>query len=216
MGTRVLIVEDHAVVREGTREILARDATLEVAGEAGTASEAVRLARELRPDVILLDLALPDRNGIDAVPDIAEAAPDARILVLSAYDDEDYVVAAIEAGAAGYLLKTMRGKEVIEAIHAAREGRVTLHPAVAAKLRHSLQKGSPSLSPREREILELAARGLRNKEIGRAMHLSVRTVEGHLSHILAKLGVSSRTEAVVYGVARHWFDMDRTAGETSP
>lgn len=215
MRTRVLIVEDHAVVREGTREILARDPTLDVTGEAGTAAEAMRLARELPPDVILLDLALPDRNGIDAIPDITEAAPKAKILVLSAYDDEDYVVAAMKAGAAGYLLKTMRGREVIEAIHAAREGRVTLHPAVAEKLRRSLQGVAPSLSPREREILELAARGLRNKEIARDMHLSVRTVEGHLSHILTKLGVSSRTEAVLYGVAHHWFTPDRAASETS-
>lgn len=207
-GTRVLIVEDHAVVREGTREILQRDPTVAVVGEAGTAREAITLVGRLHPDVVLLDLALPDQSGIEAVPRILEAAPGTKVLVLSAYDDEDYVVAAIEAGATGYLLKTVRAKEVVEAIQAVRAGRVTLHPAVAEKLRRSLRREAPALSAREMEILGLAARGLRNKEIARRMHLSVRTVEGHISSILRKLGVGSRTEAVVYAAAHRWFPLE--------
>jgi DNA-binding NarL/FixJ family response regulator len=207
--TGVLVVDDHEVVREGTKGILERDPTLEVVGEAETASEAVGLAGRLHPDVVLLDLALPDRNGLTALGEILAAWPDVKVLVLSAYDDDDYVLAAMQAGAAGYLLKTMRAKQVLEAIHAAREGEVVLHPAVAEKLRRSLHPGAGAggqsvLSPRETEILRLAARGLHNKEIARMLHLSVRTVEGHLSHILTKLGVGSRTGAVVYGAAHNW------------
>lgn len=206
--TRILVVDDHAVVREGTRELLERDPTLEVVGEAGTAAEAAHLAAALRPEVVLLDLALPDHSGLGVITKVLEACPEAKILVLSAYDDDDYVMAAMEAGAVGYLLKTMRARQVVEAIHAARECEVVLHPVVAEKLRRSprYQGGTrPVLSAREMEVLRLAARGLRNKEIARIAHLSVRTVEGHLSHILTKLGVASRTEAVVYGVAHDWF-----------
>ena len=201
----VLIVEDHAVVREGTRELLEHDSSIEVA-DAGTAHDALEAAARLHPDVILLDLALPDGNGISAIPALLEAAPGCKILVLSAYDDDDYVLAAMEAGAMGYLLKTVRGREVVESLHLVDEGEVVLHPSIADKLlrsqRHQL---GGELSARERELLALAARGFRNKEIARALHISVRTVEAHFSHILTKLGVSSRTEAVVHGVARRWF-----------
>ena len=213
---RILIVDDHAIVREGTRQVLERDPTLVVVGEAGTAEEAVQLAIQLQPDVVLLDLALPNRNGIEATREIRRLAPAAKVLVLSAHDEEDYVLAAIDVGAAGYLLKTVRGREVVDAIHAVRQGQVVLHPAVVAKLRHSLRQGlerglGPILSAREMEILQMAGQGLRNKEIGGVAGLSQRTVEGHLSHILAKLGVSSRTEAVVYAIAHHWLPL---SGET--
>jgi two-component system, NarL family, response regulator LiaR len=210
-AVRVLIVEDHVFVREGTRELIQRDPAVEVVGEAGTAEEALTLTERLRPDVVLLDLALPDRNGIDVLPALCEKAPDARIVVLSAYDDGDYVVAAIEAGAAGYLLKTARGQEVVEAIHAVGRGQVVLQAEVAGELRRSLRRGSTgrdALSPREMEILRLAARGWRNRDIASEMGISVRTVEGHLSHVLGKLGLSSRTEAVVYGAAHGWFELD--------
>lgn len=211
-SVRVLIVDDHAVVREGTRQLLERDVFLQVVGEAGSGAEAIQLARYLQPNVVLLDLALPDMNGIEVARRIREVAQTAKIVVLSAYDDEDYVLAAMEVGASAYLLKTVRGSEVINAIRAAEQGQIVLHPAVAAKLRRSLRGGmregeDPGLSVRELEILRLTAKGLHNKEIARAMSISVRTVEGHLSHILTKLGVTSRTEAVVYGAAHRWFTL---------
>lgn len=208
---RVLIVEDHAVVREGTRELLGRDPTVEVIGEAATAAEAITQSNDLQPDVVLLDVALPDRNGIEALSEILRVAPGSRVLVLSAYNDGDYVVAAIEAGASGYLLKTVRSREVIEAIRAVRRGEVILQAEVASALRDSLRRGGGTghvgLSAREMEILRHAARGLRNKQIAQEMRISVRTVEGHLSHILTKLGVGSRTEAVVFGAAQGWFTL---------
>ena len=208
---RVLIVDDHAVVREGSRQLLEQDDLLEVVGEAGSGEEAVRLAALLVPDVVLMDLALPDMTGVEAARRIRETSPETKIVVLSAYDDQDYVVAAMDVGAAAYLLKTVRGKDVIDAIHAVQHGQVILHPSVAAKLRRSIRNSSadePVLSPREMQILRLAATGLHNKDIADTLSISIRTVEGHLSHILTKLDVTSRTEAVVYGAARHWFALN--------
>ena len=214
MGTiRVLLVDDHAVVREGTRQVLEHEPDLSVVGEAGSGAEAIRLVEALRPDIVLLDLALPDTSGIEVARQIREVQPEAKIVVLSAYDDDDYVLAALDVGAAAYLLKTVRGQEVVEAIHASHHGQVILHPSVAAKVRQSLRnRAEPEpeqlLSARELEILRQAARGLHNREIADALFISVRTVETHLSHILTKLGVSSRTEAVTYAVAHRWFNVD--------
>ncbi len=208
---RVLIVDDHTVVREGSRQLLEQDHALDVVGEAGTGEDAVRLANRLDPDVVLLDLALPDITGVEAARQIRVCCPEVKIVVLSAYDDQDYVVAAMDVGAAAYLLKTVRGQDVIDAIHAVQQGQVILHPSVAAKLRRSMRQredAEPLLSAREMEILRLAAKGLHNKEISEELSISVRTVEGHLSHILTKLDVTSRTEAVVYGAARHWFALN--------
>ncbi len=171
----------------------------------------MRLAALLDPDVVLLDLALPDMTGVEAARQIRERAPEVKIVVLSAYDDRDYVIAAMDVGAVAYLLKTVRGKDVVDAIHAVQQGQVILHPAVAAKLRRSMgqsDEDEAGLSPREMEILRLAAKGFHNKDIAAELSISVRTVEGHLSHILTKLDVSSRTEAVVYGAARRWFSLN--------
>jgi NarL family two-component system response regulator LiaR len=212
---RVLIAEDHAVVREGTRRILERDPLVETVGEAEDGAQAVSLAAELQPDIVLLDLRLPVLSGIDAVSRIREVSPRTRVLILSAYDDDDYVFAALEAGAAGYLLKTAHGSEVIDAIHSVHRGDVVLHPIIAAKLvrarlaerQHSGQ-AEDTLTDREDDILRLAAKGLRNKDIARDLGLSTRTVEGHLSHIFAKLGVSSRTEAIIFGASHHWYKLE--------
>jgi DNA-binding NarL/FixJ family response regulator len=211
---RVLIAEDHAIVREGTRQVLERDPMIETVGEAEDGRQAVSLAAELQPDVVLLDLRLPHISGIEAIGLIKKSSPASRILILSAYDEDDYVFAALEAGAGGYLLKTAHASEVIDAIHAVSRGDIVLHPAIAAKLVRARTSGTryeesvESLSERENEILRLAARGLHNKEIARQLSLSTRTVEGHLSHLFAKLGVSSRTEAIIFALSHHWLSVD--------
>lgn len=207
---RVIVVDDHTVVREGTCRLLEQDPELRVEAAVGSGDEAIRLVRRQRPDVLLLDLALPDVSGIEVARRAADISPTTRVVVLSAYDGDDYVMAAIEARVAGYLLKTAPAKDVIAAIHAVADGQVVLHPAVAAKLRQSLRRSGatssgPELTEREREVLRMAAEGLHNKEIADRLSISIRTVEGHLSHVLAKLGVSSRTEAVLFGLAHGWF-----------
>ncbi|GAB4331347.1 MAG: response regulator transcription factor [Dehalococcoidia bacterium] len=212
---RVLIAEDHAVVREGTRDILDREEGITVVGEAADGQEAADLAAALQPDIVVLDLRLPVLSGIEAARRIRKLAPSTRILVLSAYDDEDYVLAAMEAGASGYLLKTAHSEEVIGAIYAISRGEVVLQQSVASMLwkartpahaQHQRDLDEPT--EREMQVLRLAARGLRNKEIARSLQVSVRTVEGHLSHLFNKLGVTSRTEAIVLGAARGWYAID--------
>lgn len=212
---RVVIAEDHAVVREGTRQIVASDPRIEVVGEAGDGQVALDLVEELKPDVIILDLHLPEVTGIEVARRLQAAGSATRILVLSAYDDDDYVFAAMDAGASGYLLKTAHGGEVIDAIHAISRGDVVLQDVIASKLikgrtaerhEHPYEIG---LTDRELEILRLAATGLRNKEIADRLFLSQRTVEGHLSHSFNKLGVMSRTEAIVHAAARGWLVMPR-------
>lgn len=212
---RVLVAEDHAVVREGTRDILEREAGLTVVGEAADGQEAIDLAAALKPDIVVMDIRMPILSGIEAAKQMRQVSPESRVLMLSAYDDEDYVVAAMEAGASGYLLKTAHGEEVIAAIMAISRGEVVLQSSIAAVLWHnrgesqgSHQRDLDDPSEREMEVLRLAAKGLRNKEIARSLDVSVRTVEGHLSHLFNKLGVTSRTEAIIHGAARGWYSLD--------
>lgn len=207
---RVVIAEDHAVVREGTRQIVAGDPRIDVVGEAEDGQAALDLVDLLKPDVLILDLHLPKVTGIEVARRLQSLGSLTRILVLSAYDDDDYVFAAMDAGASGYLLKTAHGEEVIDAIHAIAGGDVVLQGAIAAKLikgRASDRTHLPhemGMTDRELEILRLAAVGLRNKEIADRLFISLRTVEGHLSHVFNKLGVGSRTEAIVHAAARGW------------
>lgn len=211
MPLRVLLAEDHAVVREGTRQMLERDEDITVVGEAADGFEVVAMAASLSPDVILLDLSMPLMNGIEATRRIRAAEPATHVLILSAYDDEDYVVAAIEAGAAGYLLKTAHASEVIAAIRAVAEGQVVLDPKVALHVigRHADPVESDQPTPREMEILRLAALGLRTRDIAEQLGVSKRTVEAHFTNIYNRLGVGSRTEAIVRAASRGWVRIDR-------
>jgi len=205
---RVVIADDHKVVREGTRELLQKEGDLDVVGEAGDGEETVRLVKELKPDVAIVDIAMPRLNGIEATKQIKVISPSTAVLILTAYEHDQYVFALLEAGAAGYLLKDVRGQEVIEAVRAVRAGESVLHPVVARKaLDHFVHPGDKDKGPRvqvlterEREVLRLAARGLSNKEIARDLGLSVRTVQAHLGNVFNKLKVGSRIEAVISGL----------------
>jgi len=209
---RVLLAEDHAVVREGTRQIVEADPAIEVVGEAADGAEVVALAARLRPDVVLLDLHMPVLNGIEATRQIVEDAADARILILSAYDDEDYVAAALDAGARGYLLKSAHGHEVVAAIHAVGEGQVVMDARMARRaLRRRDGPAANEPTPREIEVLRLAARGLRTKDIAAELGTSPRTIEAHFTSIFNRFGVTTRTEAVMHAAARRWI---RHEGET--
>jgi DNA-binding NarL/FixJ family response regulator len=221
---KVLLVEDHAVVREGTAELINRQADMTVVGEAGDGQTAVDLAANLNPDVILMDVALPGLDGISATRLIKQHSPTIAVLALSAHDEDQYVFALLEAGAAGYLLKTIRGAELVEGVRAVFRGEAALHPAVAKKVlghfAHAPQKvelpgrAEENLSERELEVLRLAGKGLSNKEIADRLVLSPRTVQAHFANIFSKLQVGSRTEAVLQGLRRHWITIeDIDAGE---
>ena len=207
----VVIVDDHAVVREGTRQMLDKDDAITVIGEAVDGPTAVTMSRDLRPDVLLLDMSLPILNGIEVTRQVQEEARPPKVLILSAYDDTDYVTAALAAGAGGYLLKTAGSQEVIAAIVAVSRGDVVLHPAVARKALDRHAGGGPggALSERELEVLRLAAKGERTREIAAELSVSTRTVESHFTSIYNKLGVTNRTEAVLYAAAHGWVSNDR-------
>lgn len=209
---RIVLADDHVLVREGTKRILEQAADLSVIGEAGDGEQALVLIEELRPDVAILDIRMPKLSGIDVVRGMRERSPETRALMLTAYDDDEFIAAPMAAGAAGYLLKTARANELIDAVRRISAGEIVLHPAIAAKvaslwLCRSERRQGPQpepLTPREREVLELAAAGLRNRIIAERLSISPRTVEGHFSCILAKLRVSSRLEAVLYAISEGW------------
>ena len=214
---RILLAEDHVVVRQGTRQLLEREHDLEVIGEAGDGEEAVQLASKLRPDVVIMDVAMPKLSGIEATRQVKELLPSAIVLVLTSYDYDEYIFSLLEAGAAGYLLKDVSGDELIDAIRAVYAGEPVLHPIVVRKLmtRFKSQAATTAearpqelLSQRELEVLKLAARGMSNKDIGEALFISVRTVQAHLRSIFNKLGVGSRSEAVLYVLKRGWFTLE--------
>jgi two-component system, NarL family, response regulator LiaR len=200
----VLLGDDHAVVRDGTRQILERDESIAVIGEAADGAEVVRLSRQLAPDVVLLDVALPVLNGIEATRQIRSGPEAPYVLLLSAYDDQDYVVAAIEAGASGYLLKTASALDVLAAIRAVVRGEVVLHPMLAKRLAARSRDDVEVLSDREREVVQLAAGGMGNKQIANTLSLSIRTVEAHFTSVFNKLGVANRTEAIATAAHRGW------------
>jgi len=209
--TTVVIADDHTLVREGTSRMLQAQSDIVVLGEAADGAEAVEACLKLQPNVVLLDIRMPALNGIEAARRLRDEAPNVATVLLTAYDEDEYVSAAIKVGASGYLLKTVRASELIEAVRRVRMGEVVLHPAIARKLARLFVKNlDPTaeeqlLTQRERDILKLVCQGELNKEIARELGLSVRTVEGHLNAILSKLSVRSRTEAAMYATSKGWF-----------
>ena len=194
---RLLVVDDHPVVRDGLSSMFARDSEFEVVGEAGDGAEAVRLAQQVRPDVILMDLRMPGMDGVTAITELARKGVAARVLVLTTYDTDSHVLPAIEAGATGYLLKDAPRSELLRAVRAAAHGEAVLSPAVAARLMSRVRSpGAGPLSQRELEVLELVASGATNREAAAALFLTEATVKTHLLNIYAKLGVRDRAAAV--------------------
>ncbi len=202
---RVFLLDDHEVVRRGIGDLLDAEDDLIVVGEASTANEALRRIPAARPHVAVLDARLPDGSGIDVCRDIRSSMPEVRCLILTSYDDNDAVFAAVMAGAAGYLLKEIRGSSLVDAIRQAAEGKSLLDPAVTERLLTRLREGEPkdkrlaSLTDREREILGLIADGLTNRQIGERLFLAEKTVKNYVSGLLSKLGMQRRTQAAVYG-----------------
>jgi DNA-binding NarL/FixJ family response regulator len=201
---RVLLVDDHALVREGTRRLLEAEDDVEVVAEAASGEEAIAAAQKLHPDIAIMDIAMPGIGGIEATRAIKARCPETAVLVLSAYDDEPYLIALLEVGAAGFLLKNVHGQELINAIRAVSRGESVLQPTLAEKIMRRLsarvdtvERSTDLLSEREFEVLRLAARGLPNKEIARRLGVSIRTVHSHLANIFTKIHVGSRTEAVL-------------------
>ena len=202
---RVFLLDDHELVRRGIGDLLAGEEGIEVVGEASTLAEALARIPAARPDVAVLDARLPDGSGIDVCRDIRSAMPQVRCLILTSYDDDDAIFAAVMAGASGYLLKEIRGSSLVDAIRQIAAGRSLLDPGVTERLLIRIRQGErvderlASLSAREREILDLIAEGLTNKQIGERLFLAEKTVKNHVSGLLAKLGMQRRTQAAVYG-----------------
>ena len=202
MTIRILIADDHAVVRQGLRMFLALDPELEVIGEANDGAQAVQLARELKPDVVLMDLMMPVMDGISAIHEIRQSIPEVEVIALTSVLEDASVIGAVRAGAIGYLLKDTKAEELCRSIRSAAAGQVQLSPQAAARLMREVRapESPQSLTERETEVLRLLAEGKANKEIALTLSISETTVKTHVSNILMKLGVPSRTQAAVYAV----------------
>ena len=206
---RVMLVDDHEVVREGLRTLLARNKNMLVVAEAATMAEAVEAAARAKPDVIIMDVRLPDGSGVEACRTIREARPETKVIMLTSYADDEALFASIVAGAAGYLLKQTRGQAVIDAITSVAQGRSLLDPDVTGKVLERVRRGREdedpafaSLTDQERKVLEQLAEGKTNREIGQVLFLSEKTVKNYVSRILDKLGLSRRAEAAAYMARR--------------
>ena len=202
MTIRILIADDHSVVRQGLHMFLALDPELEIVGEATNGLEAVNQARKLRPDVVLMDLIMPQMDGIAATEIIRHELPEVEVIALTSVLEDTAVVGAVKAGAIGYLLKDTQANELCKAIKAAAAGQVQLSPQAAARLMHEVRtpENPQALTDRETDVLSLLANGKANKEIALQLHISETTVKTHVSNILTKLGVPSRTQAALYAV----------------
>lgn len=202
MTIRIVIADDHSVVRQGLRMFLALDPELEVVGEAENGADALRLARHLRPDVVVMDLLMPVMDGIAATAAIRQELPETEVLALTSVLEDASVVGAVRAGAIGYLLKDTQAEALCQAIKAAAAGQVQLTPKAAARLMQVIQtpESPEALTERETEVLRLVAQGQSNKDIARGLHIAEKTVKTHVSNILGKLGVQSRTQATLYAL----------------
>jgi len=209
---RVLLADDHVLVRQGIRQFLEDADGIRVIAEADNGAEALRLVDEYHPDVAILDIRMPEVTGVEAARRIKAQHPDVRVLILTAYDDDPYIFALLQAGADGYVLKTARAEELVRAVRDVYAGHTALSPQIASKVVQQMTHQRPSgaaeqvepLTEREIEVLRLAARGMTNREIGRALDISHRTVQGHLANVYGKLNASSRTEAVTEALKRGW------------
>jgi len=208
----VILADDHAVVRQGIRRFLEEDPAIDVVAEASDGAEAVRLVEQREPDVAVLDIRMPEVTGVEATRRIKARFPETRVLVLTAYDDDPYVFALLEAGADGYVLKTASADELVDAVRTVYRGESALSPEVASKVVRQATGRRPAsaadqiepLTPREIDVLRLVARGMTNREVGQELGISHRTVQGHLASVYDKLDASSRTEAVTEALKRGW------------
>jgi DNA-binding NarL/FixJ family response regulator len=206
---RVLLADDHAVLREATAELVDHQPDMVIVGQASTGEETIRLTRQLRPDVVVMDIAMPRGNGLEATRHIAGELPGTRVLVLTAHEDRDHVIPLLEAGAIGYLPKTVSLNEFLDAIRAASRGESVLPPSIASVVVRHLsgeveKTPEAALTAREMEVLCLVSQGLSNQQVAHKLGLSVRTIEAHLTHIYNKLGVGSRTEAALLAQREGW------------
>lgn len=214
---RVLIVDDHAVVREGLRALIGYEPGMVVVGEAADGVAAMFKARELEPDVVLLDLVMPQQDGLETIHQLQDELPDVRILVLTSYAEDDKVFAAIKSGALGYLLKDSAPDDLLKAIREVYRGQSSLHPTIARKLVREMSQPSnlppaeDPLTPREMDVLKLVAKGLGNQEISEELVISVQTVRTHVSNILGKLHVANRTQAALFALREGIADLDEGA-----
>ena len=215
--TRILLADDHSLLREGIRSSIDQQDDMEVVGEADDGEEAVRLSLEMEPDIVIMDIVMPRLNGIEASKRIKTTYPTTAVLILTAYDDDRYVLGLLEAGAAGYLLKSARIRDVVEAVRTIRTGESVLHPSIIAKLlAYTAQTARDSDKPRrehllrarEMQVMRLVAKGMSNKDIAVHLGLTVRTVKAHLSNIFVKLDVASRTEAILKGLREGWLVLE--------
>jgi len=216
MTIRTLLVDDHAVVRSGLRRVLETEPDIEVVGEAGDAREAMFEARAHKPDVVVVDVVMPGKSGIQAIPDLLSEAPDTRVLVLSMQDDPRYVREAFEAGAAGYVLKEAADTDVVTAVREVASGSQYVHPTlgarlVAAEAAERRRAEADPLSERERDVLRLLALGHTNQEIAKMLYISVRTAETHRAHIMQKLRLQTRAELVRYALDQGLLEHDGDA-----
>jgi NarL family two-component system response regulator LiaR len=212
MGIRILIVDDHGVVRQGLRMYLALDPELEVVGEAANGAEALRLAHELKPDVVLMDLLMPVMDGIAAIGAIRRELPDVEVIALTSVLEDSLVYGAMRAGAIGYLLKDTQADELCRSVKAAAAGQVQMSPSVVARLLREVPapEHPEPLTERETEVLRQLAQGKSNKEIAAALVIAEKTVRTHVSNILAKLGLCSRTQAALYALREGWASLHDT------
>jgi DNA-binding NarL/FixJ family response regulator len=205
----VVLADDHTVLREATAELIHNQPDMEVVGQAGTGEDTIKLAKNLRPDIVVLDIAMPRLDGLEAAQRILMDCPKTRIIVLSAHQDSEHVIPLLEAGATSYLPKTVSLNELLEAIRSTSRGESVLPPSIASvvvkRFSGDVEKeGKVGLTDREMEVLRLVADGLTNDQIAQNMHLSTRTIEAHLTHIYNKLNVSSRTEAAMLAMRKGW------------